>query len=378
MKFYGLILAAGFSSRMGRLKALLPLDGCTVLSSCIRLLVDGGASDVFVVTGHKADKVGPEARALGMHDVFNPDFEKGMFSSIKAGVKALPEDTTAFMVLPVDIPLVRSSTVRALTFDYSSEPTDIIYPCFKGERGHPPLISAKLIPEILNHDGNGGLRAILEKHEQNARDRDMPDIGILRDMDTPEDYEKACKISRRRIPLPEECEALWELAETPIQTREHCKTVAKAACRMAVALNKARNYIKSLDLNTVHSAALMHDVAKLRRNHESAGAAILAGYGFSGIADIVAAHRDTDIKPESPLTEQEIVFLADKLFQGTKLVSLSTRYGKTLQKWNNDPEAVKAITERLHRAQNLLKRYEDEAGVQVPDYLLRYMNKDDQ
>ncbi|WP_320171273.1 DVU_1551 family NTP transferase [Maridesulfovibrio sp.] len=375
MKIYGLILAAGLSSRMGKLKALLPLDGSTVLSRCIRTLVDGGTSDVFVVTGHMADRVGAEAVSMGMHEVYNKDFEQGMFSSVKAGVKALPEDAAAFLVLPVDIPLIRPSTIRALTFDFVADPTDVIYPCFKGERGHPPLISAELIPEIIAHDGTGGLRTILEKHEDKARDRHMPDLGILRDLDTPADYDKACNISRRRIPLPEECEALWELAETPLQTREHCKTVADAACLMAEALNTARNSNKPLDMSTVKSAALLHDVAKLKRNHEAAGAAILTGYGFSGIADIVAAHRDTDIKPESPLTEQEIVFLADKLFQGTRLVTLDERYGKTLERWKDDPEAVAAITGRLHRAKELLKRYEEEAKAEMPSYLIQHMSQ---
>lgn len=377
MKIYGLILAAGFSSRMGKLKALLPLDDSTVLSRCARSLVDGGASDVFVVTGHMSEKVGAAARTMDMHEVYNPDYEQGMFSSVKAGVKALPEDAAAFLILPVDIPLVRPSTVRALTFDFTASPTDVIYPCFKGERGHPPLINAELIPEILAHDGKGGLRTVLDRHEDKSRDRHMPDLGILRDLDTPADYDNACLISRRRIPLPEECEALWELAETPQQTREHCKMVAKAACRMAKALNKARDFKKNLDLNTVQSAALLHDVAKLKRNHEAAGAAILTGYGFSGIADIVAAHRDTDIQPESPLTEQEIVFLADKLFQGTQRVSLSQRYGKTLQRWSDDPEAVEAITARLHRAESLLRRYEEEAGVKISDFLQDFMGKDD-
>lgn len=369
MKIYGLIMAAGYSSRMGKLKALLPLDGCTVLARCIRSLVNGGASDVFVVTGHKADQVGTEAKTLGMHEIYNPDYDQGMFASVKAGVQGLPDDASAFLVLPVDIPLVRSSTIRALTFDYLSNPADIIYPCFRGERGHPPLINVKLIPEILAHDGNGGLRTVLERHNQNARELNMPDIGILRDLDTPEDYEKARRISRRRIPLPEECEALWELAETPLQTREHCKAVAEGACLMAEALNKNRKQQTPLNLNVVNCAALMHDVAKLKRNHEAAGAAILAGYGFSGIADIVAAHRDTDIKPDSPLTEQEIVFLADKLFQGTTPVSLDQRYGKTLARWKDDPEAVAAITGRLARAKSLLQRYETEAGINLHEHL---------
>lgn len=369
MKIYGLIMAAGYSSRMGKLKALLPLDGHTVLARCIRSLVNGGTSDVFVVTGHKADQVGTEAKTLGMHEIYNPDYDQGMFASVKAGIQGLPDNASAFLVLPVDIPLVRSSTIRALTFDYLSNPADIIYPCFRGERGHPPLINAKLIPEILAHDGSGGLRTVLERHNQNARELNMPDIGILRDLDTPEDYEKARRISRRRIPLPEECEALWELAETPLQTRAHCKAVAEGACLMAEALNKNRKQQTPLNINVVNCAALMHDVAKLKRNHEAAGAAILAGYGFSGIADIVAAHRDTEIKPDSPLTEQEIVFLADKLFQGTTPVSLDKRYGKTLARWKDDPEAVAAITGRLARAKSLLQRYETEAGINLHEHL---------
>ena len=376
MKIYGLVLAAGFSSRMGKLKAVLPLGGSTVLSRCIRSLVNGGASDVFVVTGHKADQVGSEAKILGMHEIYNPDFAQGMFSSVRAGVQGLPDDADAFLVLPVDIPLVRASTIRALTFAYNSEPADIIYPCFQDERGHPPLISTKLIPEILDHDGMGGLRTVLERHDHNTRELNMPDIGILYDLDTPEDYEKALLISPRRIPLPEECKALWELADTPLQTREHCKTVAEAAYLMAQALNKVRKGHNPLDLDVVKCAALMHDVAKRKRNHEAAGAAILAGYGFSGIADIVASHRDTDIKPDSPLTEQEIVFLADKLFQGTNPVSLDQRYGKTLQHWKDDPEAVAAISGRLSRAKKLLQRYEDEAGINVPEDLPPLMAKE--
>ncbi|SDK37417.1 CTP:molybdopterin cytidylyltransferase MocA [Maridesulfovibrio ferrireducens] len=370
MKIYGLVLAAGLSSRMGKLKATLPLDEGTVLSNCIRSLLDGGVADVFVVTGHKAEEVESEVHKLGMHTVYNPDYENGMFSSVIAGVKALPDDVSAFLVLPVDIPLVRSSTVRALTFEFKDSPADIIYPAFKNERGHPPLISAKLIPEILLHDGTGGLRKVLERHDSGARNKNMPDLGILHDLDTPEDYTTALKFSRnKRFPLPEECESLWELAETPQTTQEHCKAVAKAACTMAKALNSARREGPLLDMDIVQSAALMHDVAKIRRNHEAKGGTLLAGYGFTGISDIVASHRDTKIDPTSPLTEKEIVFLADKLFEGSTLVTIKERYGKRISKWANDPDALKAIHGRLERAENLLTRYENEAGIKTSELL---------
>ncbi|WP_291325167.1 DVU_1551 family NTP transferase [Desulfovibrio sp. UCD-KL4C] len=370
MNIYGLVLAAGLSSRMGTLKAMLPLDGGSVLSNCVRSLLDGGVSEVFVVTGYKAKTVEPEVHKLGINSVYNPDYEQGMFSSVITGIHALPDDTSAFFVLPVDIPLVRSSTIRALTFDFNNSPVDILYPAFKGKRGHPPLISAKLIPEILQHDGNGGLRKILEKHDSNSREKNMPDLGILHDLDTPEDYTTALRFSRdKRFPLLEECEALWELSETPEGTQEHCKAVSKGACLITKALNATRKNGPLLDMDIVQSAALMHDVAKTRKNHETIGGNILAGYGFTGISEIVASHRDTKIDHNSPLTEKEMVFLADKFFKGTKLINLNKRYENTMCKWADDPEAAKAIKGRQERAENLMIRYENETKIKIMDLL---------
>ncbi|WP_034603092.1 DVU_1551 family NTP transferase [Maridesulfovibrio frigidus] len=378
MKIYGIILAAGLSSRMGKLKALLPLDGMTVLATCINTLLDGGADEVFVVTGYRAEEIEDEANRLGVLAIHNSDYEQGMFSSVITGVKNLPSDTTtssAFFILPVDIPLVRSSTVRALTFDYKNSPAKIYYPCFKGERGHPPLISTKLIPDILAHDGTGGLRTVLDRYNSEAKNKKMPDIGIIHDMDTPEDYEKALKFYRKkRFPVTEECEVLWEIANTPLKTQEHCKTVAMAACILAETLNKSRNAQPRLDIDVVQSAALMHDVAKITRNHEAAGGTLLSGYGFTSISDIVASHRDTNIPPNHPITEKEIVFLADKFIKGTTLIPLRERYEKTFCKWADDPDAVKAIKGRRIRAESLLSRYEDETQIDALTLLKNEMD----
>ncbi len=369
MRTYGIILAAGLSSRMGKLKALLPLDGMTVLENCIHTLLDGGADDVFVVTGYRAEDISKEANRLGVRTIYNPDYEQGMFSSVIAGVKNIPVDTiapSAFFILPVDIPLVRSSTIRSLALDYKNSPAKIYYPCFKGERGHPPLISTELIPEILAHNGTGGLRTVLERHDSDAKNKKMPDIGVIHDMDTPEDYKKALKFyNKKRFPLTEECEALWEIARTPLKTQAHCKTVAKVACILAEILNKSRNDKALLDVEVVQSAAMMHDVAKAIRNHEAMGGTILSNYGFTSISDIVASHRDTNLPPTHPITEKEIVFLADKFIKGTKLVSIRERYEKTFCKWANDPDAAKAIKERRIRAESLLSRYENETQVDV-------------
>ena len=72
----------------------------------------------------------------------------------------------------------------------------MLYPRFAGKRGHPPLIARRLFGEILAGDGEGGLRALLARHE--AADVDVADEGILLDMDTPEDYQRLAELARRR------------------------------------------------------------------------------------------------------------------------------------------------------------------------------------
>ncbi len=82
-----------------------------------------------------------------------------MFTSIQAGVRVLG-DAKHFFVLPADIPLVRPQTVRLLARTHLESDALLTCPTFLGERGHPPLLSRDLAPLILDHDGQGGLRAI--------------------------------------------------------------------------------------------------------------------------------------------------------------------------------------------------------------------------
>ncbi len=140
-----IILAAGLSSRMGELKALLPLGNGgnvgerTVLEQCLTLFRQCGVEDLAVVTGHRADEVGTVAALAGARLVHNPDFASGMYSSIRAGVGALPDQCSGFFLLPVDLSLVRCGTIRLLTRSFAQAPARIVYPVFDGRRGHPPL-----------------------------------------------------------------------------------------------------------------------------------------------------------------------------------------------------------------------------------------------
>lgn len=183
----GIVLAAGYSSRMGTFKPLLPLGSATAVERAVMSLRNGGVYDIVVVTGHRAEELRPLLARLDAREAHNQQAELGMFSSVLAGVAALPDSATAIFVLPVDTPLVKASTVRDLSRAYLTSRTAVVYPTFRGKRGHPPLIALSCFSELLPPTLMGGLAAVLAR-QTNVIDLPVLDEGILWDMDTPEDY----------------------------------------------------------------------------------------------------------------------------------------------------------------------------------------------
>ncbi|MDR2502296.1 MAG: nucleotidyltransferase family protein [Oscillospiraceae bacterium] len=181
MHISALILAAGFSSRMGAFKPLLPVVGLPA----IRKTVDSAspARNIVVVTGHRRAELERALSATPAVCVFNSSYSDGMFSSLQTGLAALPDNTDAFFMLPGDCCAVASSTLSALIAAYSGE---IIYPKYLGRRGHPPLVPARHIAGLLAYCGADGARGYLSAQPCSALETDDP--GILLDMDTPEDY----------------------------------------------------------------------------------------------------------------------------------------------------------------------------------------------
>ncbi len=188
-----LILCAGRSSRMGAFKPLLPLGEETLLERVIRLFREAGIADVTAVLGHRAECAVPVLQRHGVRPALNDRYDEGMLSSVKAGVGTLNRSRRAFFLLPVDIPLVRPETLQALIGAFREGTADICRPCFRGRRGHPPLISSTLIPAIVEFDGPGGLRTFLARYRGSTADVAVEDPGILLDLDRHDDYERALK-----------------------------------------------------------------------------------------------------------------------------------------------------------------------------------------
>ena len=184
-----IILAAGYSSRMGTPKPMLKIGDRTILERAIELFRDVGIEDVIVVVGHRANEIISHVEYCRARAITNEQFERGMFSSVQAGVNALSPESEAFFVLPVDIPLVRTETIRDLLGAYRDGNSKIVFPAFLGKRGHPPLISASYRNEILSYSGGDGLRGFFRKHNRHSERLEVSDEMILLDLDTPADYQ---------------------------------------------------------------------------------------------------------------------------------------------------------------------------------------------
>jgi len=188
--YSAIILAAGFSSRMGSFKPQLSIGNISVLERGISLFRCAGIENIQVVLGHRAENLMQCVDAAGANWCINSCFHKGMLSSVITGVENISHDSSAFMVLPVDIPLVALETISALIKAHETTDALIIHPVRNGKRGHPPLISSALIKELVRYDGSGGLKSFLAQYSNDTFDVSVPDRFIHLDMDTPEDYLK--------------------------------------------------------------------------------------------------------------------------------------------------------------------------------------------
>ena len=148
----------------------------------------------MVVTGHQAAAL---RRALGRRElrfVHNPDHGAGMGSSLAAGIASLADDVEGALVCLADMPGVRAAHLDALIDAF--EPAagrGICAPLHAGRRGHPVLFAARFFPELRSLGGDVGARSVLEAHAADFFGVEVDDPGVLRDVDTPDDLERACR-----------------------------------------------------------------------------------------------------------------------------------------------------------------------------------------
>ncbi|MEV4316315.1 nucleotidyltransferase family protein [Actinocrispum sp. NPDC049592] len=177
----GLVLAAGAGRRYGMPKALVRYQGKLFVERAVRVLIDGGCEPVIAVLGAGAAEV--RERLPDLNAVDNPDWATGMGSSLRVGLKALPE-ADAVVVLPVDTPGVTAEAVRRLV--RRATPKALLRAGYDGEPGHPVLLGREHWAGAYElATGDAGAREYLRRN----RPEIVPcgDVSDGRDVDTPGD-----------------------------------------------------------------------------------------------------------------------------------------------------------------------------------------------
>lgn len=182
------ILAAGASTRMGRNKLLLPVEGEAMVHRCVRRVRDAGCDPIVVVTGHDAARVREALATLNVSYAQSPDPSGPTSGSLHAGLRALPGDVSAALVMLADMVQVTTPMLRALVEGVAlgAEPLGVSR---YGDVLAPPLMFRReLWPELLAWHGEGCGKAVVRAHEAEARMHDWP-VEALQDVDTPADYD---------------------------------------------------------------------------------------------------------------------------------------------------------------------------------------------
>jgi len=187
-EIWAIILAAGESKRMKVPKMLLPYRGKTIIEKVIENVAASEVDKTVVVLGSAKDKIMEVIGHLPVVHSYNEKYRQGMFSSVKSGLRSLPEEFGAVIVIPGDQPMISHETINLLIDAYRKSGKGILIPVFNNKRGHPLLVSSRYREEIGKLDGNEGLRALSGLFPHDVLEVEAGTSDILRDIDTPEDY----------------------------------------------------------------------------------------------------------------------------------------------------------------------------------------------
>jgi molybdenum cofactor cytidylyltransferase len=189
------ILSAGESSRMGRPKALLPIDGQTFIEKIVKALREAGLQNIIVILGHDAEAMRQKITHLPVTILVNPEYRKGQLSSLRVAIRHLLANDTCsgLLVHLVDHPYIDAALVNLLIEGLEDSGKLIAVPRFRGKRGHPVIFERSLFNELLNAPEDQGAKAVVNAHRDETLEIETEDKGITLDIDTPELYRQHVK-----------------------------------------------------------------------------------------------------------------------------------------------------------------------------------------
>ena len=199
MQTGAVIVAAGPCSRMGEFKPMMNLGSISISQRLIATLQQAGISRIVMVTGYLAEELERHLAGSGVIFLRNEDYlTTQMFDSAKIGLGYIRGKCDRVFFMPVDVPLFTAKTLEHL-LDSKAE---FACPVCDGMRGHPIMLSDRVIDHILQDSGDCGLQGALSRCGVPEQLVAVTDEGILMDVDTPADYDSLVKLHNSQMIRP--------------------------------------------------------------------------------------------------------------------------------------------------------------------------------
>lgn len=185
------VLAAGSSSRMGRPKQTLQYRGESLLRRAALAALGAGCRPVVVVTGAHAALSRRELDGVEVREVFNPRWETGMASSVRAGVEGLVSanpDVAAAVLMLCDQPHVTAEVISGLVTAHRATGRPVVASAYGGSFGVPALFGRPLFTELARLEGEAGAKQVIKRHAAGAHFLPFPGGEV--DVDTPDEFSR--------------------------------------------------------------------------------------------------------------------------------------------------------------------------------------------
>lgn len=182
------ILAAGSSERMGKVKQLLPVRGQPMVRSVTETVCAAGFAQVIVVVGAYAGRIAPTLTGLPITIVVNKEWSQGLSTSVRAGLDAIQPTSRAAVMVLADQPMLPAELLRSLVRRYQATQAPIVAPYHAGLRSNPVLFDRSLFGELLELKGDIGARTIIARYKDAIARVEVHDAFASLDVDTPQDY----------------------------------------------------------------------------------------------------------------------------------------------------------------------------------------------
>lgn len=204
MGVMGVILAAGESRRMGKLKALLPFGDRTVIEQVVHALLQVDLDGVAVVLGYRAPEIAAVLEPWPVRILYNDNYRDGMTTSVQVALRQITPVPDAYLLALVDQPHLGHEPAQRVLDAHAQAPNKgLVIPTYQGKRGHPIVLSSQYRQEVLALGRDQGLNRVTRGHPEATLEIPLADDFILYDMDYPEEYEAVLKRWRERTQADE-------------------------------------------------------------------------------------------------------------------------------------------------------------------------------